>query len=168
MEQWHCNNKNLQYLIPILFDLNTSAFREANSATKPLGNYRKVILLIMRNKGFDNESRYWCLATTHLNLKSNPIQFNHRKLEGKYTQSFRFEIRISIFGQQSHLSPEPCFDKVGNMSKIQVQSHQTALPPLPKQHVWFHNQLCRRKPWLLVSQLSEVCRFCYLKNRKTI
>ena len=77
MEQWHCNNKNLQYLIPILFDLNTSAFREANSATKPLRNYRKVILLIMRNKGFDNESRYWCLATTHLNLKSNPIQFNH-------------------------------------------------------------------------------------------
>lgn len=49
-----------------------------------------------------------------------------------------------------YLFAKSLLDKSGNLSVVQIQSNQTALPTLSKQHVGFHNQFGRRKPRLIV------------------
>lgn len=69
------------HLIPILFNINAPAFGEADGGAKPFRNNGQIILLVMRNKRFNNESSYRRLATSHLNLPN--VQYNKKVQERK-------------------------------------------------------------------------------------
>nr|GMD95774.1 hypothetical protein Iba_chr15aCG15570 [Ipomoea batatas] len=56
------------YLVPVLFDFNSSTFRKAYATSKPLRDNVKVKLLVVWDKGLNNESCDGTFASTHLNL----------------------------------------------------------------------------------------------------
>jgi len=58
----------LWYLIPILFNIDSSTFWKAYTVPKSVRDNVKVILFIMRDERFNNESCYRSLASTHFNL----------------------------------------------------------------------------------------------------
>lgn len=58
----------MTYLVPVLLDVNPSTLRKANAAAKPIRNNVEIKLLIVWDKGLNNESCDGSFASTHLHL----------------------------------------------------------------------------------------------------
>lgn len=56
------------YLVPVFFNVNSSTFRKAYAATKPVRDNIKIKLFIVGDEWLDNEGCDGSFASAHLHL----------------------------------------------------------------------------------------------------
>lgn len=70
MDIHNCNHIS-QYLIPVLLNFNASTFRETYAAAETVRDNVKVELLVVWDKGLDDECCYGSFTPAHLYLLMN-------------------------------------------------------------------------------------------------